>query len=43
LRSDASQNRDPGYLDTAGCDQPGPRLCSAPLRKSYALHCVRGT
>jgi hypothetical protein len=23
--------------------QAGPRLCSAPLRKSYALHCVRGT
>jgi hypothetical protein len=23
--------------------QPGPRLCSAPLRKSYALRCVRGT
>src|SRR4051794_18253471 len=22
---------------------PGPRLCSAPLRKSYALRCVRGT
>ena len=21
----------------------GPRLCSAPLRKSYALRCVRGT
>jgi hypothetical protein len=20
-----------------------PRLCSAPLRKSYALRCVRGT
>jgi hypothetical protein len=24
-------------------EQGGPRLCSAPLRKSYALHCVRGT
>ena len=23
--------------------QAGPRLCSAPLRKSYALHCVRST
>src|SRR3954470_2591455 len=23
--------------------KPGPRLCSAPLRKSYALRCVRGT
>src|SRR3954462_11237484 len=22
---------------------PGPRLCSASLRKGYALHCVRGT
>src|SRR5437763_1907447 len=23
--------------------QAGPRLCSAPLRKGYALRCVRGT
>jgi hypothetical protein len=23
--------------------KPGPRLCSAPLRKGYALRCVRGT
>src|SRR6201747_3130028 len=24
-------------------EQGGPRLCSAPLRKSFALRCVRGT
>jgi dCTP deaminase len=25
------------------CSSPGPRLCSAPLRKCCALRCVRGT
>jgi len=34
----ASQNRDPGLSN-----EPGPRLCSAPFRKSYTLRCVRGT
>src|SRR3954470_17410443 len=36
----ASQNRDPGFFE---CKQAGPRLCSAPLRKSYVLRWVRGT
>ena len=34
----APQSRDPALVRIAG-----PRLCSAPLRKSYALRCVRGT
>src|SRR3954454_14446525 len=36
--SAASQNRD----RTRHRRSARPRLCSAPLRKSYALHCVRG-
>src|SRR2546421_6082689 len=28
---------------TLSSEQAGPRLCSAPLRKCYALRCVRGT
>ena len=28
---------------TRSCKQPGPRLCSAPLRKGCTLRCVRGT
>jgi hypothetical protein len=36
----APQSRDPCLLML--CNH-GPRLCSAPLRKSYALRCVRGT
>jgi hypothetical protein len=34
----APQSRDPALAKIAG-----PRLSSAPLRKSYALRCVRGT
>jgi hypothetical protein len=36
--SAASQNRD----RTKRRRPLRPRLCSAPLRKGYALHCVRG-
>ena len=36
--SGAPQSRDPGFY----CNRPGRPLCSAPLRKSYALRCVRG-
>ena len=32
----------PRFLSSSP-EQPGPRLCSAPLRKSYALRSVRGT
>jgi len=33
-----SAERDPGFVK-----QAGPRLCSAPLRKCYALRCARET
>jgi hypothetical protein len=34
---------EPGPRFPERSQQPGPRLCSAPLRKGYALRCVRGT
>src|SRR4051812_31754834 len=34
---------EPGPIFSSAASKHGPRLCSAPLRKRYALRCVRGT